>query len=173
MMADKLILCGWKERIALSKLNINHLKVKMDTGAKTSALHVDEMFITKIGEIDYVNFTILRKKSEIYRFKKYNYYSDSHIDDSENDLIAITNICPVKKRKNITSSNGTKEERVIINSSIYFYVNCGEKIISWDIDISLTRRNDMLFKMLIGRDAMIGKIIIDPSDKYVSRIIDI
>ena len=139
MITRESLLVGWREWASLPMLNTPLIKVKIDTGAKTSALHVYDLEVIEMNNKKYAKFAIhpLQKNNNI----------------SRHTLVEIIDT------RVIRSSNGHKEERLVIRSPI--------KIGShyWDIDITLTKRDIMNYRMLLGREAM-NFILVDPSKSY-------
>lgn len=139
MLVKESLLVGWREWASLPMLNTPLIKVKIDTGAKTSALHAYDLEIVEKDNKKYAKFVIhpLQKNDDISR------YAVAQIIDT----------------RIIRSSNGHKEERLVIRSPI--------KIGShyWDIDITLTKRDIMHHRMLLGREAM-NSILVDPNKSY-------
>lgn len=139
-MANKMIV-GNLETCHLPDLGIKNLHVRIDTGAQTSSLHVDNIKKTKENGILYVTFDI---------------HPDSH------DVAAIQPCkSPLQGVKRIKSSNGEIEKRYVINTKI----TMGDK--TWMIEINLTNRADMSYLMLLGRQAMQDKILVDPSETFL------
>ncbi len=130
-------LLGWEEWLALPKLGLPAIKAKIDTGAKTSALHA--MAVEPFGPLEkpQVRFTI-----------------QPNPDDASLEVICSA---PVVDRRNIISSNGESELRYIIETP----VNIGEK--TWNIEISLTNRQGMAYRMLLGRTAIQKDVSVLPS----------
>ena len=130
------IIVGWREWVSLPDLGIKSIKAKMDTGAKTSALHT--YFIEPINnsERPMVRFGIHPMQKSV-----------------KNDTICIADI--VDERR-IVDSGGHPELRYIIRTSILV----GNK--KWPVDLSLTNREQMRFRLLIGRAAISEQLIIDP-----------
>lgn len=134
-MTNKLLI-GWKEWCALKGLGIKSLKAKIDTGARTSSLHAENITpFLQDGE-SYVSF-------QVFPF--------------QNNTIRVVN-CQAKviDERMIMSSNGQKELRYIIKTPI----TLGPK--TWDIELSLSNRDPLKFRMLLGREALQGLVIIDP-----------
>lgn len=127
---------GWQEWCALPKLHLPAIKAKIDTGAKTSALHAwDVKYFHRQGEA-FVHFIVHPLQRNL----------------------AITQACTARvvDQRVITSSTGQKELRYIISTPIVL----GR--MTWEIEISLTNRDSMAFRMLLGRDALKGHAIINP-----------
>lgn len=135
-------LVGWRERVALPELGIQKLKCKVDTGAKNSALHA-----FKIEEF--------QKNNEIWvRFSL-------HIDDTDLSRIKVCESKVIDKRQ-VTDSGGNVTERYFIKTTIHV----GQKVIQGSI--SLTSRDTMKFKMLLGRTALRRlQFFVDPTRSYL------
>ena len=134
---------GWKEWVSLPAIHIPAIKAKIDTGARTSALHTYQMErLSKDGK-DIVRFNIhpLQKNTD--------------------DLIACES--EILDMRTVKDSGGHKEERIFIQTPVSLH----EK--TWDIEISLTCRENMLFRMLLGRTALVsGGMIVSPELKYTA-----
>lgn len=138
---DKLNIIGWREWVSLPELNIEQIKCKVDTGAKTSALHAYyiEPF-TKSG-IDYVRFGL------------------HPIQKNTNLEVICTS--KVSDRRTVTDSGGHREDRYVITTPI----RMGKYV--WEVEITLTDRETMLFRMLLGRDAIKNQFIVNPAHSYL------
>lgn len=132
---------GWREWVALPELGIEHIKAKVDTGARTSALHA---FSVRA-------FT--RKGVKMVRFKIHPY--------QRRDDIVIECTAPVLERRWVTDSGGHKEQRYVIESRL----KLADQL--WPIELTLTNRDSMKFRMLLGRTAMKGKLIVNPASSYL------
>ncbi len=136
MKHDKHVV-GWTEYVDLPEWGIEGIKAKTDTGARTSALHVDNIRKLKSGRIKF-DVAIGRKKP--FRYK--------------------TVTAKVLKRSKVRSSNGLYAERYFVAPLIK--IGPFEK----RIELSLTSRDDMLFRMLLGRKALEGDLLVDVSKRY-------
>lgn len=135
------LIAGWREWAQLPDLHIEKIKVKVDTGAKTSSLHAFDISpFTYMGE-EWIQF-------DIHPFQ-------------DNDTITHTCTCPIVDYRWITSSSGHKQQRFIIHTTL----KLGE--FSSVIEISLANRDEMGFRMLLGRKALKGKILVDPSHSFL------
>jgi hypothetical protein len=129
---------GWREWVALPGLDIPAIKAKLDTGARTSALHAYRVEPFTRHGADHVRFWLhpLRR----------------------NARIDLQREAPVLDRRLVRDSGGHAELRYVIATQ----VRIGTR--QWDIEITLTNRENMLFRMLLGRTAMTaGGITVDPS----------
>lgn len=134
--SDK-ILIGWKEWCSLPDLKIPAIKAKIDTGAKTSCLHAIEIEPFKKNTIQWVRFIL---------------------DPLQGDAkVLIKCNARVVDTRLITSSSGHKELRFIIQTMLHLGAS------KWPIEISLSNRESMRFRMLLGRDALKTHAIIDPA----------
>lgn len=133
---------GWREWAGLPQLAVPAIKVKVDTGAKTSALHTHRMETFDRDGLEHVRFWIhpLQRRTDI-------------------DIVCEA---PVLDRRVVRDSGGHAEERYVIRTPL----RIGRR--EWDIDLTLTSREDMLFRMLLGRRAIIeGGFLVDPQSSYL------
>lgn len=135
-LTDK-ILVGRSEWCSLPQLGIPAIKAKIDTGAKTSAIHAFDICSEIIHHKHYVNF------------KVHPLQGDTRITVSCQALIA--------DERYIMSSNGHKEHRYIIMTDIQL----GEHV--YRLELSLSNRDPLTFRMLLGREALNKRMIVDPS----------
>jgi hypothetical protein len=120
---------GWREWIALPDLGVKRMKAKMDTGAKTSALHADHIRIHTLENGHHeVSFTI-------FPFSK-----------NEKKSVRVT--CPLKESRVIKSSTGTETLRPVISTTL----KIGSLVKK--IEITLINRAQMEYRMLLGRSAL-------------------
>ncbi len=132
---------GWREWAAFPDLGVERINAKIDTGAKSSAIHAFKVREIDIDGEPHVEFFLhprrRRKKPEIY--------------------------CraPVVDKRVIRSSNGQEEERYVIETRL----RMGERL--FKIELTLTNRDAMGFRLLIGRDALRRRFIIDPGASYM------
>ena len=133
---EKELIFGWEEWLSLSSLGIPAIKAKVDTGAKTSALHafMIEPYGTKNKNVRF-GIRPIAEKPEI------TIYASGKIVD----------------HREFTSSNGESELRYVIQTNI---IVGGQE---WLVDISLTNRENMQYRMLLGRSALKDNIVVDPN----------
>ena len=140
MSTDKKLI-GNQEWCTLPELDIAAIKARVDSGAKTSSIHAFNIRNFVKDKQDWVSF-------EVHPVQR-------------NDKILMRCECPVVDRRDVKSSSGESETRPVINTSL----SLGGEV--WDIEMTLTDRDAMGFRMLLGREAMNGRLIIDPSQRCV------
>ncbi|HDZ9124485.1 TPA: ATP-dependent zinc protease [Vibrio cholerae] len=139
-MKEKMIV-GWREELSLPGLGIERIKAKIDTGARTSCLHAFKVeSFTKEGA-QWVRFWI-------HPMQK----NDQLVNVCEAEVIA---------ERVVRDSGGHEEKRYVIRSELSF----GGQI--WPIEITLTNRENMAFRMLLGRTAMHHRIMVDPTKSFL------
>ena len=139
--SDKTVI-GWREWGSLPDLGIPALKLKIDTGARTSALHAFRLETFSEDGKRKVRFAI-------------------HPLQRRKDL-EITSIAEVVDERVVTDSGGHREKRIVIKTPLLIG---GE---SWDVEFTLTDRDTMRFRALLGRTAMEGRFIVDPEKSYLT-----
>lgn len=135
------LILGWEEWIALPELGLPAIKAKVDTGARTSALHAS--FVEP--------FTYKRQKR--IRF-------GVHPVPRRNDISVICTARLVDRRE-VRSSNGEREQRYVIETPI----RIGR--FEWPVEVTLTNRDTMLYRMLLGRQAIGAGVLVDPSSSFL------
>ena len=135
------VLIGWREWAGLPDFDVKHINAKIDTGAKTSAIHAFRIRVTVIKGVDHVEVYLhpvqRRKKPEVFCS------------------------APVAGRRIVRSSNGQEEERYVIETRL----RLGRRV--WKIELTLTNRDAMGFRLLLGRDALGRRFLIDAGASYL------
>lgn len=142
-VSEHRILAGALEQCNLPDLGITGLHVRVDTGAATSSLHVDNIEEFHDKGKKWVSF-------------------DLHPDIHDVDRI-IRTTARVKGKKTVKSSSADSEKRVVIETQL----SMGGQ--TWPIKLTLTDRSEMTYLMLLGREAMAGRIIVDPGSEYLLK----
>ena len=138
---DPPLCLGWREWVSLPELGIPRIKAKVDTGARTSTLHAFEVSPIEEGGVQRVRFKI-------------------HPLQRDEDTV-IECVSQVIDRRVVSDSGGHKEERWVIRSPVHI----GRQIL--ETEITLTARDDMMFRMLLGRTAIAGRATVDPGKSYI------
>ena len=133
---------GWREWVSLPDLGLERIKAKVDTGARTSALHAFCLKPFSENGVSKIRFDI---------------HPLQH-----NTGIVVTSVANVVDKRLVTDSGGHEEERFVIETPITI---AGQ---TWPIEITLTERENMLFRMLLGRSALRKRYIINPARSFVS-----
>lgn len=144
-MTEKVIV-GCLELCSLPKIGIHDIEVRVDTGAKTSALHVDNVKRYLNQGKPWVSFDM---RPDVY-----------NIEAVLQCKAALYDV------RNIKSSNGVSEERYVIKTDIHLGND------QWPIEVTLTNRADMSYMMLLGRQGMGDRLLVDPSQTFIQNFND-
>jgi len=140
-MAQSKIILGSEEWCSLPELGIPTIKARVDSGAKTSALHA-------------INIAPFKKEGQ--NWVKFD------INPIQNNVKTIIHCeSPLVDKRIVKSSSGFREERYVIQTNL----EIGNA--KWVIEMTLTNRDSMGFRMLLGREAMIGRVMVDPEQQYL------
>lgn len=138
---NSLLTIGWREWVSLPDLGLPAVKAKVDTGARTSALHAfDVQRIKKDNGCDWVTFSVqpIQRDTSVKR-------------RCEAPLLDI---------RKVTDSGGHSKERFFISTQLCI----GE--LSREIEVTLSERSDMLFRMLLGRTSIVPGMVVNPQLSY-------
>jgi hypothetical protein len=134
-------LVGALELCDLPQLKLNGLETRVDTGAATSSLHVDNI----------VEFKKVKEK-----WVRFDIHPDTH-DVNQ----VVQREAKVKSVRRVKSSNATHQRRLVIETDILI---AG---MQWCIELTLTDRSEMKYLMLLGREALSGRLIVDPEHEFL------
>jgi hypothetical protein len=132
---------GWREWIGLPGLNIPRIKAKIDTGARTSALHAFHVEAFTRDEGQWVRFAI-------------------HPIQGDSSVVVECEAA-VSDRRLVRDSGGHEELRYVIDTQILLGDDC------FPCEVTLTDRDSMSFRVLLGRTALRGKYVIHPGRSYL------
>lgn len=133
---------GWREWIALPSLAIERVKAKIDTGARTSSLHAYDIQEFSRANRKYVRFIVHPQQ--------------------RNQKISIPCETRMLEKRRVKDSGG----KVTVRPVILTHINLGGKI--WEIELTLTNRSEMGFRMLLGRQALKQNFLINPGKSYLA-----
>ena len=133
---------GWREVAALPELGISRIKAKIDTGARSSSLHAHDIHRFKREDQDWVAFSV---------------WPLQRSEDKE-----VRCECRVLDVRSVRSSSGEASERIVISTNLYLFDQ------QWPIELTLADRTEMGFRMLVGREALRGKFLVDSSKAFLA-----
>ncbi|WP_208108726.1 ATP-dependent zinc protease family protein [Cognatilysobacter terrigena] len=136
--ASSRIVVGWRERVALPDLGLAALRAKIDTGARTSALHVDAQWRFEQDGAPWVGF---------------------RISPGGRQVVELT--APVHDERDVVDSGGHRTTRIFLRMRMRL------ASVERDIEVNLADRRGMRFPMLIGRTALSGIFTVDPSRSFL------
>lgn len=137
---DPLIL-GWREWVSLPDIGIEHIKAKVDTGARTSTLHAFEVAAYDQQGTPWVRFLMHPNQRDLSRVQECH--------------------APILDEREVRDSGGHVTRRYVIETRL------GLGPATWPIEATLTPRDDMLFRMLLGRTAIKGRCLVNPARSYL------
>lgn len=134
------LVVGWREWVSLPQLGLPAVKAKVDTGARTTAIHAFDIERVKHDGTDWILFSVQPVQRDTTIIRR-----------CEAPLVDI---------RRVTDSGGHSGDRYFISTEL----TLGS--ITRTIEITLSQRNDMLFRMLLGRTALVPGIQVDPSRSF-------
>ena len=141
--SQKLLTIGWREWVALPDVGIAAIKAKIDSGARTSCLHTADYEIFQKDGVDWVRFTV----HPIKRHNEVETHAEAEVVDY----------------RIVRDSGGHEEKRPFIRTNLHI----ADQI--WPIEFSLSNRENMKFRMLLGRTGMAQRAVIDCSKSYLTK----
>lgn len=134
---------GWREWVSLPSWKINKIKAKLDSGARTCALHAEDVEIYRSHGRSKVKFRVFPLQDSKRRSRK-----------------IVAELVELRK---VRSSNGVVTERPVVSTDLCI----GDEI--WPIEVTLVNRDIMGFRMLIGRAALKHRAVIDPGRSFLAK----
>lgn len=134
------IVLGWREWVMLPSLGIAAIRAKVDSGARSSALHVDAIWRFIEQGAPWVGF---------------------RLDPGNANQVSLEAAAPIRDEREVTDSGGNRTRRIFVRTDLRL---AG---VEREIDINLCNRRDMLFPMLLGRTAMARAFTVDPSRSFL------
>mgnify|MGYP002624943722 CR=1 FL=1 len=131
---------GWREWVALPDLGIDTIKAKVDTGARSSSLHALHIERFRRRRRDWVRFGV------------------HPLQRSVEPLIQVE--AQLHDVRHVRSSNGVAAERPVIVTRVVWNED------SWPVELTLASRDAMGFRMLLGRQAVRGRCLVDAGNSY-------
>jgi hypothetical protein len=135
-----LVIVGWREWVSLPDLGISRIKAKIDTGARSSSLHAFDIEKFDRGGVAWVRFRVHPRQ--------------------RSDDVTVSCEAEIHDIRNVRSSSGESSERYVILTPVWWMGD------TWMVDLTLADRTEMGFRMLVGREAMRGRMLVDPGRSY-------
>lgn len=139
---ERLPVLGWREWCGLPDLGVPRVKAKIDTGARSSSLHAFDVEMLKRQGQTFVRFKIHPRQR-----------NDSYIIETEAEVLEV---------RSVRSSNGEVADRPVIVTHVELM---GER---WPIELTLANRDAMGFRMLLGREALRRRFLVDSGRSYLA-----
>jgi hypothetical protein len=140
-VSKQLLTVGWREWVGLPDLNVDAIKAKIDTGARTSSLHAFRIEPFRRENAAWVRF-------ELHPIQR-------------SRAMKVACKARVIGERSVRSSNGSVDRRYIIKTLL----RLGD--VAWPIELSLANRDEMGFRMLLGRTALRGRTVIEPGRSFL------
>jgi hypothetical protein len=133
---------GWREWVGLPTLGVPFIKAKLDTGARTSAIHAYDIEPFERDGVTWLRFVL-------------------H-PDQRSTRLSVPCEAPMLDRRAVRSSDGALSDRYAILTPL------SVAGFNWNIELTLAGRDDMGFRMLLGREALRGRVLVDPGAAYAA-----
>lgn len=144
MVIENKVLIGSEEWCAFPSLGIPAVKARVDSGAKTSSLHA-------------VNIQPFKRRGH-----KWVSFEIHPLQDNRKTVVRCE--APVVDRRKVRSSSGDAEKRLVVKVPLQL----GDR--TWEVEVTLTNRDSMGYRMLLGREAMVGRMLVDPEASFLQGV---
>ena len=134
-------IAGWREWVSLPGVDVPWIKAKLDTGARTSSLHAFDLEEVQHGEESIVRFGV------------------HPWQNSDEDAVVVE--CPVHDRRTVRSSSGHSEERIVVLMDVTLHGR------TRTVEMTLSNRDEMGFRMLIGREALRDGFLVAAGESFL------
>jgi hypothetical protein len=134
---------GWREWVGLPDLGIPRVKAKVDTGARSSSLHAFKLKPFERDGVAWIRFEVHPRQRESRE--------------------AVVVEAPILEYRSVRSSSGIAQKRPVIVTRVELL---GQ---SWPVELTLARRDQMGFRMLLGRQAIRGRFLVDAGRSFRGR----
>ncbi len=141
---SRLEIIGWREYVSLPEMHIRAIKAKVDTGARSSSLHA---------------YDIVEFEREGKRWVRFNVHP---VQRNDSKIVEVE--APVLDVRGVRSSSGEVADRYVILTTARLL---GQE---WPIELTLANRDQMGFRMLLGREAIRGRMLVDSGSSYFGGI---
>ena len=138
---EPLLVIGWREWVSLPQIRIRRIKAKIDTGARSSCLHAPIIETFQVDGQLHVRFSV----QPIQRNEDFSLTCEARVHD----------------QRLVRSSNGEASERYVIQTNVKWIDQ------TWPIELTLADRSEMGFRLLLGREAIRGKMLVDTARSYL------
>ncbi len=140
------VVVGWREWLAFPEIDLPAVRAKIDSGARTSSIHAHGITVEADGGAPVARFLV----HPLFR---------------QADRIEVACRAPVIDRRDVTSSSGHTEHRVVVEAMLRLGLRSDAP--EWPVEVTLTDRRGMRFPMLLGREAMAGRVVVDPAASFL------
>nr|WHW29205.1 hypothetical protein [uncultured bacterium] len=141
LAGDAPVSVGWREWVGFPEWGVEATKAKIDTGARTSAIHAYDIELFERDDEEWVRFSV-------HPWQR---------SDGDSSIVESRRI----DHRTITSSSGTRTDRPVVMAEMLL---AGRQI---SAEVTLTRRDEMGFRMLVGREALAQGFVVDPAASYL------
>jgi len=139
--AEVATVVGWREWVGLPGMGVEWVKAKVDTGARTSSLHAFDQVVEERDGQAWVRFSVHPWQG------------------SDEDPVEV--VLPLHDVREVRSSSGHAEQRHVVLTDLAL----GGRVVP--VELTLSRRDDMGFRMLVGREALRQGFHVDPGASYL------